>query len=137
VSHLADVLAGGVQSGVYKWPTADVAELRGAVEEAGWRFVRLDTSTVLDKTGFLDRAAEAFGFPDYFGRNWDAFADSLGDIDDNPGTVVVWDGWREFASRDEASFDVALEVLRERAVSSDDGRLVVLMRGDGPWDELT
>ncbi len=135
---LAGVLAGGTLSGVYKWPAADdLAELQEAVDEAGWRLVQLDTSTVGDKAGFLARAAEAFGFPEYFGHNWDAFDDGLGDIDGYPGTVVVWDGWSEFAAADKASFDVALDVLRERAGSSDAGGFVVLMRGDGPWDELT
>ena len=134
---LAHVLARGVQPGVYKWPTTEaVAELEEAVDESGWRLVHLDTSTVGDKAGFLDRAAKAFGFPDYFGRNWDALGDSLGDIDDDPGTVIVWDGWSEFAAADKASFDVALDVLRERAGSSEAGRFVVLMQGDGPWDEL-
>lgn len=98
------------------------------VEQAGWRFVHLDTSDVADKSGFLDRAAAAFGFAGWFGRNWDAFADSLSDVRSETGTVVLWDGWSSFARADEQAFGVALEIIRERAEIQLDDPFVVLMR---------
>lgn len=136
MSGLEDVLGGARPSGVYRETSpASVAELRAAAEEAGWRFVHLDTSSVGDKAGFLDAVSRAFGLPDYFGRNWDALADSLGDVDGERGTVVVWDGWSEFAAADENSFATALEIVRERARDPGAGAFVVLMRGDRPLDD--
>lgn len=136
MSGLEDVLGGARPSGVYREaPSASVAELRADAEGGGWRFVHLDTSSVGDKMGFLDAASRAFGLPDYFGRNWDALADSLGDVDGESGTVVVWDGWSAFAAADEKSFATALEIIRERAGTPGAGAFVVLMRGDGPWDD--
>jgi RNAse (barnase) inhibitor barstar len=97
--------------------------------------VHLDTSSVGDKAGFLDAASRAFGFPDYFGRNWDALADSLGDVEGKRGTVVVWDGWNAFAAADEKSFATALEIVRERAGAPGAEAFVVLMRGGRPQDD--
>ncbi len=136
MSGLEDVLGGARPSGVYReTSSASVAELRADAEGGGWRFVHLDTSSVGDKMGFLDAASRAFGLPDYFGRNWDALADSLGDVDGERGTVVVWDGWSAFAAADEKSFATALEIIRERAGAPGAEAFVVLMRGDRPWDD--
>ncbi len=110
--------------------------MRREVEEAGWRFVHLDTSGVEDKPGFLDRAAAAFAFPNWFGRNWDALADSLGDVRSDTGTLVLWDGWTTFARTNEQPFGVALDIVRERAESPLGGPFVVLMREDEPEPEL-
>lgn len=104
------------------------------MEQAGWRFVHLDTSDVEDKAGFLDRAAAAFGFPGWFGRNWDALADSLSDVRSDTGTVVLWDGWASFARADEQTFGVALGIVRERAESRLGGGFIVLMREDEQRD---
>jgi RNAse (barnase) inhibitor barstar len=135
VSGLEDVLGGARPSGVYRETSAaSVAELRAEVEGGGWRFVHLDTSSVGGKAGFLDAASRAFGLPDYFGRNWDALADSLGDVDGERGTVVVWDGWNAFAAADEESFATAMEIIRERAAAPGAEAFVVLMRGDRPRD---
>ncbi|MBW8704807.1 hypothetical protein MBT84_34945 [Streptomyces sp. MBT84] len=41
--------------------------------------VTLDLDTVDDKAAFMERIAGALGLPDWFGRNWDALADSLTD----------------------------------------------------------
>ena len=89
--------------------------MRAEVEEAGWTFVHLTTADVTSKAALLDRAAAAFGFAGWFGRNWDAFRDSLGDVRAERGTLVLWDGWDEFARADEEAFAIALELVRERA----------------------
>ena len=87
------------------------------------------TADVRSKAALLDRAAAAFGFAGWFGRNWDAFRDSLGDVRAERGTLVLWDGWDEFARADE-------EALRDRPRAScasgagggDTASLAVLLR---------
>jgi RNAse (barnase) inhibitor barstar len=41
----------------------------------------LDASRFSTRDGFYDEVSAVFGFPDYFGRNLDALADCLGDIE--------------------------------------------------------
>lgn len=41
--------------------------------------VAVDLDGVADKAGLMDRCARALALPDWFGRNWDALADSLSD----------------------------------------------------------
>jgi hypothetical protein len=131
MSELRPLLSGEHEPGVYAEPTTSpAAEVRREVEDAGWRFVHLDTAQVADKLSFLDRAAAAFAFPAWFGRNWDAFADSLADVRSARGTVVLWDGWRQFAQTDDQSFGVALDILRQRSESASGGVFVVLLRGE-------
>jgi RNAse (barnase) inhibitor barstar len=133
VSGLAAVLAGRTRAGVYRWSSpADPAEVRHAVEHAGWQFAHLDTWAAEDKSGFMDAVTKAFDLPEGFGRNWDALADSLSEVRHDQGTVVLWDGWSPFARAHRSSFDVALDVLRQRTDTRRGGACVVLMRGDGP-----
>ena len=133
MSELARLLLGDLAPGVYPWSSpATPEEVRRDAETAGWRFVHLDTSTVVDKAGFLDTAATAFGFPGWFGRNWDALADSLGDVRSERGTIVLWDGSGPFATVSEQQFAVALDILRDRAESGLGGPFAVLVRTDRP-----
>lgn len=129
MSELKRLLAGELEPGVYSWASqAPVADIRREVESAAWRFVHLDTAGVHDKAGFLDEAAGAFGFPGWFGRNWDAFADSLGDVHAERGTLVLWDGSGDFAAANEEQLAVALEILRDRCESTLGGAFGVLVR---------
>jgi hypothetical protein len=131
VSELARLLAGHLDPGVHSWSSqATAAEVRREVESAGWRFVHLDTAGVEDKTGLLDAAAAAFAFPDWFGRNWDALADGLGDVRSEHGTLVLWDNSRELAAANEEQLAVALEIFRDRCESSVGGAFAVLVRDE-------
>jgi RNAse (barnase) inhibitor barstar len=135
MSALARVLAGRTAPGVYRWDSAaDVDDVRHAVEHAGWRFVHLDTWQVEDKAAFLAACAEAFEFPDWFGRNLDALADSLGDVRGEGGVLVLWDGWSPIARHDRRVFDVVSDIFVGRVHFERGGRFAVLVRGPGPDD---
>ena len=62
---------------------------------------------------------EAFGFPDWFGHNLDALADSLRDVEVEPGTLLVWSGSTSFAESAPDQFRAILAVLRDRATDPD------------------
>ena len=63
------------------------------------RLVKLDTRRITDWDTFHDVFAEVFGFPDFYGRNMDAWIDCMTSLDDPtaeltkihvpPGEVVV------------------------------------------------
>jgi len=128
MTDLRTLLADGLRPGVYRWhaPKASADDVRRTVTAAGWNFVLLDTTQVPDKAGFLDLCATAFDLPRWFGRNWDALADSLSDRSTGEPEVVLWDGWRELLDHDHDTVDVALQIFTEDAKES--GQLRVLLR---------
>ncbi|MEU3857292.1 barstar family protein [Streptomyces sp. NPDC028722] len=91
-------------------------------EDLGGRYpVTLDLDGVTDKAGLMDRVARALNLPDWFGRNWDALADSLADDSGWPqgaaarGLLVVVRGWRPYAEADPDAWRTALDVFAEAA----------------------
>jgi hypothetical protein len=127
MTELRALLDAGLRPGVYRWRSDLTAEQAGSrVTAAGWGFVRLDTTGVLDKSGFLDVCATAFDLPRWFGRNWDALADSLGERSTGEPEIVLWDGWRELLDHDHDTVDVALQIFSEDTLES--GQLRVLLR---------
>lgn len=135
MSGLAAVLAGRHAPGLHRWHgAADVADVRRAVEHAGWGFGHVDGWTVADtKAGFLDAVGATLGFPEWYGRNFDALADCLHDIGaGTDGVVLLWDGWATLARADERAFSVALSVLGSRVAADRGVPFSVLLRGEGP-----
>ncbi|MEW2286029.1 barstar family protein [Streptomyces sp. NPDC047841] len=80
--------------------------------------VALDLAGVTDKAGLMDRAARALSLPDWFGRNWDALADSLSDPSVWPaeagdrGLLVVVQDWEGYARERPQEWETAQEVFR-------------------------
>lgn len=83
------------------------------------RVVTLDLDGVTDKAGLMDRCAHTLALPDWFGRNWDALADSLTDhtvwSEDavEKGLLVVVRNWRPYAKARPDEWDLAQEVFAE------------------------
>ncbi|MFD0271853.1 barstar family protein [Streptomyces sp. NPDC127106] len=87
-----------------------------AAEAVGWAVVRLDLDGVRTRARLMDACAEAFGLPEWFGRNWDALADCLRDLSwlpAAPGRLVAVTGWRELEQARPEDWDVLQEVLEE------------------------
>ncbi|MYW64977.1 hypothetical protein GTY65_13015 [Streptomyces sp. SID8379] len=83
-----------------------------------WTVRVLDLDGVADKAGFMDRCAAALDLPQWFGRNWDALADALGDPGQLPeaagrGLVLVVSGWRDYARRAPDQWDIAQEIFEQ------------------------
>jgi RNAse (barnase) inhibitor barstar len=129
MSGLAGILAGHIAPGVYRWHAAyDVADVRHAVERAGWRFAYLDGHQVETPAEFHAAVAAALGFPDRYGRNMDAFNDCLSDIAGaGAGVILLWDAWGPLARAHQRTFTAAVEILRTWSSS-----IGVLLRGEGP-----
>ncbi|HRV65689.1 MAG: barstar family protein [Actinobacteria bacterium] len=80
--------------------------------------VVLDTRGALDKQSFLTACARSLAFPDYFGHNWDALADSLGEFArERSPVLVVWTGASDLDAADRAT---ALEIMSERFIDGAD-----------------
>lgn len=118
---IEELLTGRREPGVYRWSASRRDAARGVTEaeRAGRRTFWLDGSQVHDKDAFLERCAEEFTFPSYFGHNWDALADCLNDLSWAPttrGYLVVYDDWRELESAAPETFRTAVSVF-ESAVA--------------------
>jgi hypothetical protein len=115
---------------------APVDELEAAADDLGWRCVVLDGSEVEDRAAFLESCDEAFALPEWFGMNWDALEECLGDLEleGAEGIVVVWAAWGTFAEAAPADFAVALDVLGSavRGWTADGVRGGVVLAGQGP-----
>jgi RNAse (barnase) inhibitor barstar len=68
-------LLNAARSGMYCTPAHVEAVKQAVAGQAHW--IEVDVGGVRDKGELLDTLAAAFGFPDTFGRNWDALADAL------------------------------------------------------------
>ncbi|MFG2605454.1 barstar family protein [Streptomyces sp. NPDC048514] len=104
-------------------------------EDLAGRFtVALDLDGVGDKAGLMDRVARALALPDWFGRNWDALADSLSDHTVWPegaveqGLLIVVRGWRPYAEAHPGEWRTAQDVFGE-AVDRTAALAVVLALG--------
>ncbi|MER5397184.1 barstar family protein [Streptomyces sp. NPDC002599] len=74
--------------------------LAAVCRSAGWQVTELDLTGVHDKGAFMARCVRDLGLPEWFGRNWDALGDVLGDPDwgpASPGRLIVVTGWRPYA----------------------------------------
>ncbi|MFE7172458.1 barstar family protein [Streptomyces sp. NPDC057616] len=50
------------------------------MESKGGRVCHLDSRDLLTEQGIFSSFTDALQFPGYFGRNWDALVDCLGDV---------------------------------------------------------
>lgn len=92
-------------SGVYR--AGEAAPVLDLARGTGLDLVRIDA-----RQNALEAIAEALQFPEWFGRNWDALEDCLGDLSWRAGTghVLIFDA---FPRGDELG--VLIDVLRSSA----------------------
>jgi len=123
---LIELLPSTDEAGAYSLPPALLETLAEAARELQFLHRRIDLLGCGDKDVALDRIAQALDFPDWFGRNWDALADCLSDLEwlePADGYVLALDNiqeLREAAPDDYATlievFDDVASAWREHAV---------------------
>lgn len=107
-----------------------------------WASVIIDVPEGGGRAGFFAASKAAFGFPKYFGANWDAFEECLisqefeevEDLDDAEGLLILWTGWGDLAESEPEQFAIAIEVLRDvlESWAEEDLAARVVLVGDGP-----
>ena len=103
---LGALLADPSQAGTYFVDARDRDALAHAASVLEFAVVPVDLQGCNGKDDAIARIATALRFPDWFGGNWDALADSLGDLSwcPAPGHMMLFvhaDAWRE-ANADDA-----------------------------------
>jgi len=114
---LRALLLDPANNGAYFFDHNDRESLVEAATEAGLHAAPVDFGGCAGKGDALARIAAALRFPEWFGGNWDALADCLGDLSwlDGAGQLLVFDdawGWRE---RDGEDFATLLDICGEAA----------------------
>ncbi|MGQ9903964.1 MAG: barstar family protein [Anaerolineae bacterium] len=136
MTKLRALLAGDIPPGMYRLALrVPLDQVRDTVEQTGWRYAYINARGVASKPAFLDVFASALRFPDYFGRNWDAFEECLADLswqsfDGTKGIVIVLDQPDDFARSQPDEWAIACDVLASAvAAHAQTGRpLIVLLR---------
>ena len=130
-SLLAELDHGGEAIRVLPLAASDADVLCAAAGERGYSCAQADLAGCADKDTFLSRIAEALEFPDWFGRNWDAFFDCLTDLSWLPsrGHVLVLFNTAEMRSDAPEAFDTAISIMQEAALAwqKREGSLRVIM----------
>ena len=115
VSKLLARLQDAARSGVYRVPQAD--EILDALRGSAFDVVRVDLAAASDKEQLLEQLASALEFPQWFGRNWDALEDCLGDLAwrAGDGHVLLVEGFERLRARRPDDFGVLLDILASSA----------------------
>jgi hypothetical protein len=114
-----EVLADAGQGGAYFVDAGEADSLAEAATALAFAVLRIDLAGCASKADVLERFAQALRFPDWFGRNFDALADSLGDLSWLPADGYLLliehsDAWRQ---ADDENFATLLDILNEGAAS--------------------
>jgi len=113
--QLRAMLADPAMCGVYAVPGdagIDYLEVARSLDFSG---VAIDFRGCTGKDEALARLATALRFPDWFGGNWDALADSLADLSwlPAPGYVLLLEGIDAWRDADPVAFETLSDVLDE------------------------
>lgn len=113
---LGALLSDSGRAGVFQLDR-DAWEIAAAAGAADLVCLRIDIGHAHDKADFLEHIAKAMGFPQWFGRNWDALADCLKDLSWLPGKgwVVVLEKSKHFGAGHRHEFEQAMELMAEIA----------------------
>jgi RNAse (barnase) inhibitor barstar len=112
------ILADVAKAGVYHMPHTDKAPIVAAAKANGFAAFRINLATAINKDQLLTAVAKAMGFPEWFGHNFDALADCLGDLNWHPaeGYLVMLEHCDGIHGSAEIDFVKALQVFEQAAV---------------------
>jgi Barstar (barnase inhibitor) len=91
----------------------ELSDVRTAANQVGFVVFDADLATVQSKSEFLAAVAQAIEAPEWFGKNWDALADALGDLSwkPAPGYVLVLRNGLNTFNLLESDHEIAKEIL--------------------------
>lgn len=115
VSKLLARLRDARRSGVYRVPQPD--EILDAVRGSELDVAKIQLGAVSDREQLFAQFASSLAFPAWFGGNWDALEDCLGDLAwrTGDGHLLLVEGFDDLRSRRPDDFGVLLDVLSSSA----------------------
>lgn len=117
ISHYESLFSDVAVAGVHHLPHGPIDDLVAGASAAGCLVLRADLAAARDKEKMLDCIAKALRFPEWFGHNWDALADSLMDMGWLPaaGYVVILDHCDGIHGCAESDFVKLVQVFQDAA----------------------
>jgi hypothetical protein len=114
MSKLLQRLSDPVKSGIYKSSRSD--EILEAARGSTLKVTRIGLAGAVDKDSVLASFAQALAFPKWYGSNWDALEDCLGDLAwlDAGGHILLIEGAQHLASVERG---VLVDILASSAAS--------------------
>ncbi|KGM53410.1 hypothetical protein N799_07460 [Lysobacter arseniciresistens ZS79] len=114
---LRALLADPLQAGAYFVDERDTAAMAQAGTALDLGVARIDLAGCVDKADLLARLGLGLQLPSWFGGNWDALADSLGDLSwwQVPGYLLLLENAGGLRDADAESFAMLLAILNETA----------------------
>jgi len=114
---LESILADVGKAGVYHLPHMDKAPIVAAAGANGYASFRVDLTKAADKDQLLASIARQLAFPDWFGHNFDALADCLGDMSWHPadGYLVMLEHCDGIHGKAETEFVTTLQAFQQAA----------------------
>lgn len=123
-------LSDASKSGVYRVSRTD--EIIDAAQGSALQVSRIQLSGTGDKQALMQRIAAALQFPSWFGANWDALEDCLGDLSWSKaaGHVLLVEGAAELPADERG---ILLDILASSAANwMERGRPFFAVFLDGP-----
>jgi len=113
------LLRDAAAAGVHRLAPADTQTVLDAAAAAGLCSMRIDLAGCCSKPDLLARIADALEFPWWFGQNWDALADCLGDLEWLPaeGYVLLLDAADDLRRAAPRDYATVTEVFADAARS--------------------
>lgn len=108
-----------------------VSDVKKLTQAAGYRFFHLEGENIEKKEQFLNHAAMALHFPDYFGKNWDAFEECITDMSwaEADGYVIYFDHTDGFHKHHAAELDTLVEIFQDAVDEWDETPFIVVLHG--------
>lgn len=124
--------------GVYHTPRTGMADLLSAAAASGIAIFRIDLAAVRDKDELFEHLAGALEFPDWFGHNWDALADCIGDLSWLPasGFLILLEHCDGFRAGNSIDFATALAVFSAAAAAWREEHVPFWVLADMPADGI-
>lgn len=135
--QLRATLADPAMCGVYAVPDGDDDAYLDAARALDFAGIAIDFDGCAGKDDALARIAGALRFPDWFGGNWDALADSLADLSwlPAPGYVLLLERIEAWRDADPDAFETLALVLEDASARWAGDRIpfwALLPAGDPP-----
>lgn len=116
--HFQTLFGNVARAGVYHLPPGNRDELIAAAEACAYGVFRVDLAHARDKDSLLAAIGRDMAFPEWFGCNWDALADSLGDLAWRPaeGYLVLIEHCDRVNGQAHDDFVTALHIFADAAL---------------------
>jgi hypothetical protein len=109
-SALAAALARAGAAGVYRVSIAALPEIAVAAAQLGFVDGEVELAGCRNAASALAAVGRALAFPDWYGGNFDALNDCLGDFADSNGGIVLLRGYAALLAADPAAAEMLLAV---------------------------